>query len=196
MTARLETQYRTLCEKAYVAKAEALEKKKKKRDRVYDREANEHACKHAKLVVELKSLEKETHGEPEPNASSSDATLPSPTALDVPLNLGGGPIQVSPNNTSAPSPGAAGSSAPPKGEEGLAREEGGASTEGSAQGGLQGVAGGANLGVQGGASAEAADEVGVPSRTYEFSVTTGEEGRDMPPEFEQKLREFVDDCRC
>lgn len=35
-------------------------------------------------------------------------------------------------------------------------------------------------------------EGGVPSKTYEFSVTIGEEGRNVPPEFEQKLRRFVD----
>ena len=44
----------------------------------------------------------------------------------------------------------------------------------------------------GAAAGPSNDEGGVPAGVYEFSVTIGETGRDVPPEFEKKLQDFVD----
>jgi hypothetical protein len=111
---RFDKQSKEICEKAFLAKAEAFEIKKK-RDRGYDKEAKEHAFKHAKLVAQIETLESEgIHGELRFDGSSSGAHLPAAS-----IALGEDAIDVSPNDTRTPPPGVElGDSHPHKEEEG------------------------------------------------------------------------------
>ena len=137
--ARFDKQYKELCERAYRAKAEAFETKKK-RDRVYDQEARDHAFKHARILAEIRTLKSEgsqlvgsqleLNGQlelsPELNGSSSGPDLPGAAVGGDAvgggaISGGGDAINVSPDDSRPPPTGAAaGSSGNREEEEGPA----------------------------------------------------------------------------